>query len=123
MDDLATRLKTTSEECLKAYEAWIADNKKGANSSVLEDAVHELRKVSARLEIELSVSERDENGKALPLPTHRSQGHQGKGNNDKRQHNNNAKKPQNTRRPAKKTPPPSPSSDDALPSFISGDKE
>lgn len=122
MEEIATRLKTTSEDCLKAYEAWSDDERGVATTGPLQDALHELRKVTARLEIELAVSERDENGKPMPLPMHRAHG-SNKGNSQLRSNNQpNNRKPQQTRRPAKSNNKPAPSgpSDNSLPAFISG---
>ncbi len=114
MDELATRLKDTSEGCMKAYELWSKDNKDSTAREALQDAVHELRKVAARLEIEVAVSERDENGKALPIPGHNS-------------YSRGRQKP---RKPSpnkgKGASPKAPSKADAgneLPAFISGGEE
>lgn len=72
MENIETRLKETSDTCLKTFKAW-NDNKKSAdNREQLQDAIHELRKVASRLEIELAISERDQNAqKPLPIPPHR----------------------------------------------------
>lgn len=73
MEDIQTRLKETSQNCLDAFAAW--ENKKQdiKAQEVLHAAIHELRKVSSRLEIELAVSERDQmTSKPLPIPSHRS---------------------------------------------------
>ena len=123
MDELTTRLKNTSDECLKSYELWSQDKKKSDAREPLQDAVHELRKVAARLEIELAVSERDENGKPMPIPGHRSnsRGQQSKRKPLKKPHTpNNTKGNENG---GGKENKPSKSSDDSsneLPSFISG---
>ncbi|MAQ70881.1 MAG: hypothetical protein CL565_01675 [Alphaproteobacteria bacterium] len=93
-DDIKQRLKDTSENCLKTYEAWADSRKDQALRESLQEAVHELRKVTARLEIEIAVSERKETKqKPLPIPPHRS---------SKRRGNNN-------------------DGNNELPSFISGD--
>ena len=71
-DDIKARLQDTAANCLKAYEAWSENKKDGAARAVLQEAVHELRKVGARVEIELAVSDRDEsNKKKIPIPAHR----------------------------------------------------
>ena len=73
MDEIETRLKDTVDECIKTYSAW---NDKKSDSDLrgaLQEAVHELRKVSARLEIEIATSERDQmTQKPIPVPPHRS---------------------------------------------------
>lgn len=71
-EDIKNRLKTASEECLKCYEAWSKDDKDDKVRESLQDAIHELRKVSSRLEIELAISERDQMAqKPIPIPPHR----------------------------------------------------
>lgn len=73
MDDIQTRLKETSENCLVAHEAWDAKKQDKKVQEDLHSAIHELRKVSSRLEIELAVSERDQaTSKPLPIPSHKS---------------------------------------------------
>ncbi len=113
MDEIATRLKETSEACIKAYDLWEKDKKEVEPKEELQEAVHELRKVASRLEIELAVSERDENGRAIPIQSHQSRGK-----------NNNYK------RPPKNKPPQKPLRDNrdnisegnsSLPGFISAD--
>lgn len=56
-DDLQSRLKETYEACDKAYAAWSDDQKSVPAQETLGEAVHELRKVASRLEIELAVCE------------------------------------------------------------------
>ena len=82
MDEIDKRLKETSEACLKAYEAWNKDKKDGKAREVLQETVHELRKVASRLEIEVAVSERDEmTQKPIPIPPHRDSGKRGRDDN------------------------------------------
>lgn len=72
MDDIQSRLNETSARCLSAYSAW--DNGKGDDKAKeeLNEAVHELRKVAARIEIEMAVSDRDpKKAKRIPIPEHR----------------------------------------------------
>lgn len=72
-DDIQTRLKETSKTCLDAYVAWEGKKKDTKAQEDLHAAIHELRKVSSRLEIELAVSERDQmTSKPIPIPAHRS---------------------------------------------------
>ena len=69
MAEIKARLKETSEECLKAYEVWSKSKKDQKAQEDLHEAIHELRRVSSRLEIELAVSERDQlANKPLPIP-------------------------------------------------------
>lgn len=73
MDDIQQRLKDSSEACVKSYEKWAANKKDGGARELLQEAIHELRKVSSRLEIELAVNERDELAlKKIPIPSHRA---------------------------------------------------
>ena len=57
-DDIQTRLKETSQICLDAYVAWEGKKKDTKAQEELHSAIHELRKVSSRLEIELAISEK-----------------------------------------------------------------
>lgn len=67
------RLRDTSAACLEAFAAWDKNRKDKPASKALHAAVHELRKVASRLEIELAASERD-NGSQKPIkpPTHKT---------------------------------------------------
>jgi hypothetical protein len=72
MDEVEKRLKETGEACIKFYEAWRANQKDGAAREALQEAIHEIRKVASRVEIELAISERDEMAqKPIPIPPHR----------------------------------------------------
>ncbi len=91
MDEIEDRLKTTSENCIEAYIVWNKDRKDVKTRESLQDAVHELRKVAARLEIEIAASERsDGSQRKIPIPHHRSSrkkinnGEDNKGPEDKR---------------------------------------
>ncbi len=67
------RLEEASTDCLKKLEAWEADKKSSAVREDLQEAVHELRKVASRVEIEIAISERGNmSDKPLPIPSHRS---------------------------------------------------
>jgi|TARA_R110000868_G_scaffold236170_1_gene490160 hypothetical protein len=73
MDEIETRLKDTSEKCVEAYCVWKEKKNDAELRGGLQEAVHELRKVSARLEIEIATSERDQmTQKPIPVPPHRS---------------------------------------------------
>lgn len=73
MDEIETRLKEAAEDCIKAYESWSTQKKNPEARERLQEATHELRKVAARLEIEIAVSERDDMAqRPIPIPPHRS---------------------------------------------------
>jgi hypothetical protein len=73
MEEIDKRLRDATDACLTAYGEWSASKKNSEAREKLQEAVHELRKVAARLEIEMAVSERDEMAsKPLPIPPHRS---------------------------------------------------
>lgn len=72
-DEIKERLQATGAQCLSAYEAWAKDQKDEKAREDLQESIHELRKVTSRLEIELAISERDQMGqKKLPIPPHRA---------------------------------------------------
>ncbi len=72
-DDIKTRLQETSKNCLAAFLVWDEKKKDKPAQEELHAAIHELRKVSSRLEIELAISEREQStAKPLPIPSHRS---------------------------------------------------
>lgn len=119
-EDIKERLSKASAECLKCYEAWRGNEKDEKARECMQDAIHELRKVSSRLEIELAISERDQMAqKPIPIPPHRAsrnkgQRHQDNGDfdNDSNHGNSNdgggqqqpkiERKPQRRRTPNKK---------------------
>ena len=73
MDEIEQRLRETADACIKSYESWRAKEKDSNTREALQEAVHELRKVASRLEIEIAISERGEmSEKPLPIPPHRS---------------------------------------------------
>lgn len=73
MEETQQRLKDASEACIKAYEAWGGSKKNAEAREALQEAVHELRKVAARLEIEVASSERDEmTQRPIAVPPHRA---------------------------------------------------
>lgn len=77
MDEIKQRLKEASEACITTYEAWSAKPDIATRES-LQEAVHELRKIGARLEIELAVSDRKSFGNdPIPIPSHRASRRQG----------------------------------------------
>lgn len=71
MDSIKTRLDETAKACLEALAKWENNKKDAGAGENLRDAVHELRKVASRIEIDLVVSERDQKPpKPMPIPTH-----------------------------------------------------
>ncbi|MEI6560234.1 MAG: hypothetical protein WCO00_17690 [Rhodospirillaceae bacterium] len=72
VDAVEGRLRETARSCLVAYRGW---RQMPGETSIqgLNDAVHELRKVLARIEIDLSASRREEPGlRPIPVPSHRA---------------------------------------------------
>lgn len=77
--DVQQRLKDATENCLLCYEGWTKDKKDSKAREKIMEAVHELRKVAARLEIEIAVSERDQMASnPIPIPPHRSSQYRGR---------------------------------------------
>lgn len=73
MDQIENRLREAAEACLNSYAAWRKDEKNSAVREDLMERVHELRKVAARLEIEMAISERNQmTSKPIPIPPHRA---------------------------------------------------
>jgi hypothetical protein len=73
MDEIEKRLREAADNCIKFYTAWQKDKKVGNDRDNLMEAIHELRKVAARLEIDIAISERTEMAsRPLPIPPHRS---------------------------------------------------
>ena len=73
MDEIEKRLRDSADACVTSYEAWRKDEKNSKSREELLEAVHELRKVSSRLEIEIAISERQDMAeKPIPIPPHRS---------------------------------------------------
>ncbi|MCC6598123.1 MAG: hypothetical protein IT559_04990 [Alphaproteobacteria bacterium] len=72
MDEIEQRLRESADHCFKCYEAWRKNEKDAPIREALQDAVHELRKVASRVEIELAVSERKEMAqRPIAIPPHR----------------------------------------------------
>lgn len=78
MDEMEKRLREATDNCLKAHESWRTDQRNTESREKLMECVHELRKIAARLEIEIAISERDAMGsRPIPIPPHRSARKQG----------------------------------------------
>ncbi len=72
MDEIEKRLREGSENCYNCYETWRKNKKDIKGIEGLQEAIHELRKIASRLEIELAISERDEMAqRPIPIPPHR----------------------------------------------------
>lgn len=72
MDEIEQRLRDSADRCFTCYEAWRGNEKDAGAREALQDAVHELRKVASRVEIELAVSERKEMAqRPIAIPPHR----------------------------------------------------
>lgn len=73
MEEIEKRLRESTDACIKSFENWLKQNKNLESRESLMEAVHEVRKVVARVEIEIAISERDRLGsRPLPIPPHRS---------------------------------------------------
>ena len=73
MEEIQQRLKDAAELSMKTLAAWASNKQNSEARESLLEAIHELRKVSARLEIEIATSERAETShRNLPIPSHRS---------------------------------------------------
>jgi len=102
MDEIQQRLEETSKNCFDAYGEWISNKKSSQAQEKLHSSIHELRKVSSRLEIELAISERDEvTSKPLPIPPHRS----AKGNKPSKEEGDRPVKEQSSNKPKARRKP------------------
>lgn len=73
MDEIENRLRTAADVCIGKYGEWRANRHDGGTREALQDAIHELRKVASRLEVELAISEREELAqRPIPIPPHRA---------------------------------------------------
>ncbi|NYZ11692.1 hypothetical protein HL658_03955 [Azospirillum sp. RWY-5-1] len=72
VDAVEARLRETARGCLSAYRTWRQTPGESSIQS-LSDAVHELRKALARIEIDMSASRREEQAiRPIPIPAHRA---------------------------------------------------
>ena len=110
MSEIKDRLREASDNCFKNYEVWQGDEKNANAREALQEAIHELRKVGSRLEIELAISERDQMAqKPIPIPPHRdargrkgdADGNNGNGNGNKAEGGNAPSKPRRKSPPRK----------------------
>lgn len=73
MEEIEKRLRESTDACIKSFENWIKQSKNMESRETLMEAMHEVRKVISRVEIEIAISERDRLGsRPLPIPPHRS---------------------------------------------------
>ena len=67
------RLEATVAHCVSCYKEWTETPKNIEVRQHLEEAVHELRKVTSRIEIELAIADRSNSSlKPMPIPPHRA---------------------------------------------------
>ncbi|KAA0684634.1 hypothetical protein [Azospirillum brasilense] len=72
IDAVEARLRDTARGCLNAYRGW-RQQPGEASIQTLSEAVHELRKALARIEIDMSASRREEQAlRPIPIPAHRT---------------------------------------------------
>ena len=72
VDAIEARLRETARACLVAYRGW-RQGPAETGLQTLNDAVHDLRKVLARIEIDMSASRREEQAlRPIPVPQHRA---------------------------------------------------
>lgn len=73
MDEIEKRLRDTADECIRSYEVWSKNRHDSETRENMQEAIHELRKVASRLEVELAISEREELAqRPIPIPPHRA---------------------------------------------------
>jgi len=73
MEEIEKRLRESTDACIKSFENWVKQSKNLESREELMEAMHEVRKVVSRVEIEIAISERDRLGsRPLPIPPHRS---------------------------------------------------
>ncbi len=83
MEEIEQRLKESTQACIKSFENWVKENKSLEAREDLMETMHEVRKVVARVEIEIAISERDRLGsRPIPIPPHRSSMKQQAGENE-----------------------------------------
>jgi hypothetical protein len=74
MEEIEKRLRESTDTFIKSFENWVSKSKNLESREALMEAMHEVRKVVSRVEIEIAISERDRLGsRPLPIPSHRSQ--------------------------------------------------
>ena len=67
------RLSESAAKCLSCWDVWKKDAKNEEAREHLLESVHELRKVAARIEVDVAMAERlNANSKPIPIPEHKS---------------------------------------------------
>lgn len=56
-DSIKERITNAADACIKAHAAWDGNEQDKAARNALLEAIHELRRVTARLEIDIAHSE------------------------------------------------------------------
>lgn len=73
MDETGKRLHDAAEKCIKSHEAWQQDKKDQVARESLNESLHELRRATAALEIDMIREERLSGvSRPMPTPGHRS---------------------------------------------------
>lgn len=73
MDEIGKRLHDAAEKCIKSYEAWQQDKKNQGARESLNETLHDLRRATAALEIDMIREERlSGTARPMPTPVHRS---------------------------------------------------
>lgn len=71
--DTGKRMADCGAACVAAWQAWQGKRRDTQARETLANAVHDLRRALARLEIDMAVSERENmTQRPLPIPAHRS---------------------------------------------------
>lgn len=72
-ENTAQRLQEAAAKCLSTLDAWNKDLSNNDAREALLETVHELRKVTSRLEIDIAMNDRKAlNAKPIPVPEHKS---------------------------------------------------
>ena len=72
-ENTAQRLQEAAAKCLSTLDTWNKDLSNNDAREALLETVHELRKVTSRLEIDIAMNDRKAlNAKPIPVPEHKS---------------------------------------------------
>ncbi len=93
MDEINKRLSDAAQKCMASYDSWRKDQSAAEVREALNEALHELRRATAALEIEMIRQERaTPGGRNIPTPGHRAmrrrEGGEGGGEDDSEQGDN-----------------------------------
>ncbi len=124
-DKTEERFAQCSESCFHAYQAWEAEQLCSEKRDLLRKSLHAMRKVLARVEIEMALSESKERAKnPMPIPTHRTKN---KKDGKPLEVSDDVKKRIKARKKAEaelddvEMPQPDTGSENDLPGFLTGD--